>query len=98
MTERLVAATVTSGRTGWNHENECQRRVLKVFHEPTGLQARLPLAGWEADIRATPNFLIYGSLVTPLPNEASHPDDQSQALRSLGWPPLNATTLGRRER
>jgi ubiquinone/menaquinone biosynthesis C-methylase UbiE len=46
-------------------------RVVKVFHEPAVLQARLRKAGWEADIRATPNFFIYGTVqCEPPPNPA----------------------------
>jgi ubiquinone/menaquinone biosynthesis C-methylase UbiE len=37
-------------------------RVVKVFHEPVALQERLRKAGWEATVRATPNFFIYGTV------------------------------------
>jgi demethylmenaquinone methyltransferase/2-methoxy-6-polyprenyl-1,4-benzoquinol methylase len=36
-------------------------RVVKIFHEPPALQERLRKGGWEASVRATPRFFIYGT-------------------------------------
>jgi demethylmenaquinone methyltransferase/2-methoxy-6-polyprenyl-1,4-benzoquinol methylase len=35
--------------------------VVKVFHEPTELEARMRGLGWEIDVHATPEFFIHGS-------------------------------------
>ena len=35
--------------------------IVKVFHEPEGLAARLEPLGWCGDYRMTANFFIYGS-------------------------------------
>ena len=34
--------------------------IVKVFHEPEGLAARLEPLGWRGDYRMTANFCIYG--------------------------------------
>ena len=36
-------------------------RIVKLFYEPSGLAARLQSLGWTTDIRATPNFFVYGT-------------------------------------
>jgi len=36
-------------------------RVVKVFHQPAQLQARLQALGWAAEVTATPSFFLYGS-------------------------------------
>ena len=49
--ELLVERKLNDGR---------QFKVVKVFHEPEELQARLVKMGWAASIRATAQFFIYG--------------------------------------
>jgi len=36
-------------------------RIVKVFHEPADLTARLATLGWRADIQATPTYFLYGN-------------------------------------
>jgi SAM-dependent methyltransferase len=36
-------------------------RIVKVFHEPRTLGPRLAGLGWEADVKATPHFFVYGT-------------------------------------
>jgi demethylmenaquinone methyltransferase/2-methoxy-6-polyprenyl-1,4-benzoquinol methylase len=36
-------------------------RIVKIFHDPRALAARLAELGWAADVRATPRFFIHGS-------------------------------------
>ena len=38
-----------------------EHRVVKVFHEPDELAARLRSLGWDADIRATATAFVYGT-------------------------------------
>jgi SAM-dependent methyltransferase len=36
-------------------------KIVKVFRDPPELEARLKNAGWQAQVRATPNFFLYGT-------------------------------------
>jgi len=36
-------------------------RIVKIFHEPATLTARLSALGWAADVRGTRNFFVYGT-------------------------------------
>jgi demethylmenaquinone methyltransferase/2-methoxy-6-polyprenyl-1,4-benzoquinol methylase len=36
-------------------------RIVKVFYRPADLAARLRQLGWSAEIRATPNYFLYGA-------------------------------------
>ena len=36
-------------------------RIVKIFHEPSGLTARLTDLGWAAAVKATANFFVYGT-------------------------------------
>ncbi|HET6315525.1 MAG TPA: class I SAM-dependent methyltransferase, partial [Chloroflexota bacterium] len=36
-------------------------RIVKVFYRPTDLAQRLEKLGWQADVRATPTYFLYGS-------------------------------------
>jgi 2-polyprenyl-3-methyl-5-hydroxy-6-metoxy-1,4-benzoquinol methylase len=36
-------------------------RIVKVFHEPPRLAARLRALGWNAEVKATPTFFLHGS-------------------------------------
>jgi SAM-dependent methyltransferase len=51
-TDGLVERHLNDGRTF---------RVVKVFHEPGGLKARLERLGWSAEVQPTPSFFMYGS-------------------------------------
>jgi hypothetical protein len=35
--------------------------IVKIFYEPAGLTARLRGLGWNAHVRATPNYFLFGS-------------------------------------
>jgi demethylmenaquinone methyltransferase/2-methoxy-6-polyprenyl-1,4-benzoquinol methylase len=35
-------------------------RIVKVFHEPAALEAKLGELGWQANVRATGEFFLYG--------------------------------------
>jgi demethylmenaquinone methyltransferase/2-methoxy-6-polyprenyl-1,4-benzoquinol methylase len=37
-------------------------RIVKVFHQPRTLAARLGALGWTGDVRATPHFFIHGTV------------------------------------
>jgi SAM-dependent methyltransferase len=34
--------------------------IVKIFHEPAALAERLSALGWRVDVRATPDFFLYG--------------------------------------
>jgi hypothetical protein len=36
--------------------------VVKVFHRPEVLKARLERLGWAADVRATPTFFLHATV------------------------------------
>jgi demethylmenaquinone methyltransferase/2-methoxy-6-polyprenyl-1,4-benzoquinol methylase len=36
-------------------------RIVKVFYRASELQERLAAIGWQADVRATPTYFVYGS-------------------------------------
>jgi SAM-dependent methyltransferase len=36
-------------------------RIVKIFHDPPALSARLAQLGWAADVRATSSFFIHGT-------------------------------------
>jgi SAM-dependent methyltransferase len=36
-------------------------RIIKVFYQPADLASRLRDLGWQADVRATPTYFLYGS-------------------------------------
>lgn len=36
-------------------------RIVKVFHTPERLSGELARLGWDADVRATPSYFLYGS-------------------------------------
>jgi 2-polyprenyl-3-methyl-5-hydroxy-6-metoxy-1,4-benzoquinol methylase len=36
-------------------------RIVKVFYEPTDLAERLRGLGWQADVRSTPTYFLYGT-------------------------------------
>lgn len=38
-------------------------RIVKLFYEPNSLAARLRRLDWRADLRATPAYFVYGSVV-----------------------------------
>ncbi len=42
-------------------------RIVKRFHEPDALQQRLAGLGWNAQIRTTPEFFVYGQATIMLP-------------------------------
>ena len=39
-------------------------RIVKVFHEPARLEAKLGELGWQASVRATGEFFLYGRAVS----------------------------------
>lgn len=42
-------------------------RIVKIFYRPAELQARLDAIGWDAAVRRTPNYFLFGSAV-PMPS------------------------------
>ena len=40
-------------------------RVVKIFYEPAALEARLRGLGWDAEVRATANYFVWGSARRP---------------------------------
>jgi demethylmenaquinone methyltransferase/2-methoxy-6-polyprenyl-1,4-benzoquinol methylase len=43
-------------------------RVVKVFYTPERLRADLAALGWQADIRATPTYFLYGHAALAMPS------------------------------
>ena len=51
-TDGIVERRLNDGRTF---------RIVKIFHEPASLGARLSALGWTPNLKATPNFFVYGT-------------------------------------
>jgi 2-polyprenyl-3-methyl-5-hydroxy-6-metoxy-1,4-benzoquinol methylase len=69
--DSLAASDATARDQRWETDGVVERRlndgqtfrIVKIFHEPSQLAARLAALGWAADVKATPNFFIYGTAV-----------------------------------
>jgi SAM-dependent methyltransferase len=69
--DSLAAQEATARDQHWETDGIIERRlndgqtfrIVKIFHEPSQLAARLAALGWAADIRATPHFFIHGTAV-----------------------------------
>jgi demethylmenaquinone methyltransferase/2-methoxy-6-polyprenyl-1,4-benzoquinol methylase len=55
---RLEAEDATTTRRRLNDGREF--RIVKVFYRPDALAARLAARGWDAAVRTTPNYFLYG--------------------------------------
>ena len=56
---RLEGDAATSVRRRLDDGREF--RIVKVFHDPVELQARLADRGWQADVRTAGHYFLYGS-------------------------------------
>ena len=68
--DSLAAQDATARDQRWDTDGIVERRlndgqtfrIVKLFYEPKTLSARLAPLGWATDVRATPNFFVYGTL------------------------------------
>jgi 2-polyprenyl-3-methyl-5-hydroxy-6-metoxy-1,4-benzoquinol methylase len=54
--------TIEADGTSERHLNDGRSfRIVKVFHDPSRLAARLRALGWNADVKATATFFVHGT-------------------------------------